>query len=397
MTTAVRAAPRTARRARLGVSLLFLTNAVVYASVIPRIPGFKADLGLSNTELGLAIAAGPLGALVAGAVATQLLARLGSARAGVLAAALMSVNLLSIGLAQTGWWLAAGLFVAGFCDSVGDVANNLHGLRVQRRYGRSIINGFHGIWSVGAVAGGLLGSLAAGLQIPVLTQLTATAAIFLMISVACSRLQLTGRDADDRDQLHHDTGDTPSRWPASVRTLAAIGALAALAGVVEDSGASWGALYLAGSLGAGPGLAGSAFITMAVCMSVSRLTGDWFVNRYGERRVAGAGGLLAVGAMTAALVFPSTVSTLIGFGLAGLGTATMIPAAMHAGDKLTGLPPGAALTVVSLIARVGFLIGPPAVGVLADAANLRIALIVVPVAAAAALCCSRVLPTRLRA
>ncbi|MET1006725.1 MAG: MFS transporter [Propionibacteriaceae bacterium] len=378
------------RRARWGVSLLFLTNAVVYASVVPRFPQLKADLGLSNTVLGLVIAAGPLGALLAGLVATQVVGRLGSARTGVVASALMSVNLLSIGFAPNAWWLGAGLFVAGFCDSVGDVGNNVHGLRVQRGYGRSIINSFHGIWSVGAVAGGVLGSAAAGLHVSVATQLTATAAAFLMVSLAASRLQLPGPDPTDRRP--EDTAAGRLRASGStLRALATLGALAALAGVVEDSGASWGAVYLSGSLGAGPGLAGSAFLTMAICMAVGRLTGDRLVDRYGERQVAATGAVLAAVALGASLIWPSTASVLVGFGLAGLGTATMIPAAMHAADHLPGLPPGAAITVVSLVSRLGFLFSPPLVGVIADHSSLRFALATVPVAALAALVCSRAL------
>jgi fucose permease len=386
------------RRARVGVSMLFLTNAVVYASVVPRFPEFKAALGLSNAGLGLAIAASPLGALVAGAVSTPVIARLGSARAGVLASVLMAANLVSIATAQSGWWLAAGLFLAGFCDFVGDIANNLHGLRVQRRYGRSILNGFHGLWSVGAVGGGVLGSAAAGAGLPVLVQLAVTAVVFVGASLAASRLLLSGSDQADRDP-GHAAGPPGGRLipKAAARGLLAMGAVAALAGVVEDSGASWGAVYLSGSLGAGPGLAGVAFIVMAISMSVSRLTGDWFVNRFGERAVARVGALVAALAMAAALAVPSTVGTMVGFGLAGLGTATMIPAAMHAADQLEGLRPGAALTVVTLITRVGFLVSPPLIGVIADAAGLRVGLVVVPVAALVALVCSRVLTSTRRA
>lgn len=381
-----------ARRARWGVSLLFLTNAVVYASVVPRFPQFKVDLALSNTALGLAIAASPLGALAAGMFATRVVAGLGSARAGVSASVVMSLNLLCIGFAQTGWWLALGLFVAGFSDSIGDVANNMHGLRVQRRYGRSIINGFHGVWSVGAVAGGALGAVASGLTISTATQFVFTALFFSIVSLGCARLHLAEPARVHRTAGQHGRPERRPRIPGpTLRTLIVLGALAALAGVVEDSGASWGAVYLSGTFGAGPGVSGLVFVSMAVSMSVSRLVGDRFVNHYGERTVAAAGAALAVVAMSVALVLPTPTTTIIGFGLAGLGTGTLIPAAMHAGDDLTGLPHGAALTVVSLVSRVGFLLSPPVVGLIADTTSLRLGLAVVPLASLAALLCCRVL------
>lgn len=386
---------REASRARLGVSLLFMINAIIYASVVPRIPQFKSELYLTNTELGLIVAAAPLGALVAGSVATHVIARLGSARAAVLSSAVMAANLVVIGSANAGWWLAVGLFLAGFCDSVGDVANNMHGLRVQRRYGRSIINGFHGIWSVGAVIGGVLGSAAAGLHMPIFGQMVVVAVVFAAASLACFRLLLPGSDVTDSAVAAEDAPDSGSRVTAATwRTLITIGAVGALAGVVEDAGASWGAVYLSGSLDTGPGLAGVAFIALAVFMTVGRLVGDWFVDRFGERAVARIGSLIAALSMAIALVFPTVWTTILGFGMAGLGTATLIPAAMHAADKLPGIRHGLALTAASLMMRIGFLLSPPIIGMVADLTSLRVGLIVVPVAAIAVFFCSRVLERR---
>jgi hypothetical protein len=84
--------------------------------------------------------------------------------------------------------------------------------------------------------------------------------------------------------------------------------------------------------------------------------------------------------MGAALAFPSVPSTIAGFAAAGLGIATLIPAAMHAADRLPGLRPGTGLALVTWLLRIGFLASPPVVGLLADAAGLRVGLLVVPVA-----------------
>lgn len=401
-------------RARIGVSLLFLSNAVVYASVVPRLPELKQQLSLSNVELGFAIAAAPLGALAAGLIASRVIRRLGSARAAAASSAIMAANLLVIGSAQNLWWLAAGFFFAGFCDSVGDVANNMHGLRVQRRLGRSIINSFHGVWSVGAVLGGALGFLAAGMELPILATLTVTAAVFVVVSLLTLRLLLPGHDdlereaaraADDtseRQPQATEPSPTTARSPKvprsvrvhALRLLAAIGAVGALAGVIEDSGASWGAVYLSGTLGTGPGVAGMAFISMAVFMTIGRLSGDLFVNRFGDRAVATVGALIAALGVTAALAFPTVLTTVLGFGLAGLGTATLIPASMHAADHIIGFNHGVALTATSLIMRAGFLLSPPLIGLIADAASLRVGLLVVPLAAVLIVVCARALPGR---
>ena len=157
--------------------------------------------------------------------------------------------------------------------------------------------------------------------------------------------------------------------------LTALGALAACAALVEDAGSSWGALFLRHEVGTGPALGGLAFVALQVAMTAGRLTGDRVVDRLGQRRVALAGGALIVVGAGLALGLPSIATALGGFALAGLGVATLVPAVMHTADELPGLPAGVGLTVVSWLLRVGFLASPPLVGLVADAAGLRVALL----------------------
>lgn len=112
-------------------------------------------------------------------------------------------------------------------------------------------------------------------------------------------------------------------------------------------------------------------------MTVGRLTGDRVVDRFGQRRVARVGGMAIAAGFGLALGLPSLATTLIGFALAGLGVATLVPAVMHAADELPGLPAGVGLTVVSWLLRVGFLVSPTLVGLVADAVSLRAALLAV--------------------
>ena len=95
--------------------------------------------------------------------------------------------------------------------------------------------------------------------------------------------------------------------------------------------------------------------------------------------------------MGLALAFPSVATTLGGFALAGLGVATLIPAVFHAADELPGLPRGLGLAVSSWLLRIGFLISPPLIGVLADAISLRVALLTVILAGLGALVLGRFL------
>jgi MFS family permease len=160
---------------------------------------------------------------------------------------------------------------------------------------------------------------------------------------------------------------------------------------VEDAGASWSALYLRNELGTGAAAAGLGFVALQSAMTVGRLTGDRVVDRFGQRLVAQVGGALIAVGMGAALAVPSVATTLIGFALAGLGVATLIPAVYHAADELPGLSSGSGLTVINWLLRIGFLVSPPLIGVLADLTSLRAALLTVVVAGVGALVLGRVL------
>ncbi len=383
----------TARRARTGVALLFFTNGALFANLLPRYPAIKAALGLTNTEFGLAVACFPLGALLSGLAAGVLIRRFRSSRVAFAGTILTSAGVLAAGLSATWALLAGALFLAGVADAMTDVAQNSHGLRVQRRYGRSIINSFHAIWSMGAVAGGLMGAAAAGLDLPLGLHLGVSAALFSAIGLLAYRLLLPG--AEPTDVVPAVKASTPrtARGSMIIRLgiLTALVLLAASGSVIEDAGSSWAALYLSSSLGAATSVAAFGFIALVGMQFVGRIVGDGLVDRFGERLVARVGGLTAAVGMGAALALPSVWLTVVGFGLAGLGISTLVPAAMHQADRLPGLKPGTGLAVVGWLMRIGFLLSPPIVGSIADATSLRMGLIVVPTAGIAVVLLSGVL------
>lgn len=391
-----------ARRARVGVAVLFFTNGAIFANLLPRYPGIKADLHLSNGSFGLAVAAGPVGALIAGLTAGALIRRFRSSRVAIAATVLTAVGILVAGVAPAWIALAGGLFLAGAMDSVTDVAQNSHGLRVQTLYGRSILNSFHAIWSAGAVIGGVLGAAAAQVGLPRSVHLTASAIVFSLMALMSWRLLLAGpepggvvRDASET------TGDAPSAAPSAGSKgrwvlLGALVVIAASGAVVEDAGSSWAAIYLAGSLDATAFVAGLGFIALQGLQFVGRIGGDRLVDRFGQRAVARTGGLVVLLGMSSALAVPTIAGSIVGFGLAGLGVATLIPATMHAADGLPGFRPGTGLTILSWLLRVGFLLSPPVVGAVADASSLRVGLVVVPLAGVLAAVFARVLVGRVR-
>ncbi|WP_430782408.1 MFS transporter [Actinoplanes sp. G11-F43] len=385
---------RQARHARAAVAALFLTNGAVFFNIVPRYPQIREDLHLSNVALGSAIAAMPIGALLAGLLAGAFIRRFHSARVAAFGVILTTVTSLTVPFAPNGFGLAAALFVFGALDSVIDVAQNTHGLRVQRHYGRSIVNSLHGVWSIGAVLGGLMGSAAAGLNLSLGLHLTISAVIFSIVALAAYRFLLPGPDdSPTPDPAETKTDQEPIK-AAAVRLLAALGVLAACGALVEDAGASWGAIFLTDELHTDAATAGLAVVAMQVAMTIGRLTGDRAVDRFGQRTVVRYGAALGAIGMAAALAYPTVPTALAGFALAGLGVATLVPAAMHTADELPGLSPGTGLTIVSWLLRAGFLLSPPLVGFLADQFSLRVGLLTVVAAGVLTLLFARVLVNR---
>ena len=382
------------RRARIAVSALFLTNGALFANLLPRYPEIKADLAMSNAAYGAAVASFSAGALLAGPTAGVLIRRFRSSRVALATTVALAALILVAGLAGTPVLFAVALFAAGACDAVTDVAQNVNGLRLQRNYGRSIINSLHAIWAVGAIVGGLMGAGAIALQIPRPIHLAAAAVLFCGVVLAAYPWLLHGPDHDDHPSRRSAEGS--GIGAVVLLTLLALVGIAVAGATVEDAGSSWATLYLRDSLGAPGAVAAMGYIALVGFMFLGRMTGDRLVDRFGERAVARSGGLITAAGMGVALAFPSVPGTIAGFAAAGLGVATVIPAAMRAADELPGLRPGTGLTVLTWLMRVGFLGAPLIVGVVADATSLRTGLLTVPVAGAALVLLAGVLSSRRR-
>lgn len=380
------------RRARLAVGLMFVANGIVLTTILPRLPEIKADLDLTNAALGLALAAGPVGSLTAVPLTGRLIARFGSAPVAATAGLLLGTTVPLVALVP-GWAaLAATYLVLGAADGVMDAAMNAHGLRVQNRYGRSLINSMHGLWSVGAASGAALGTTAAALRVPLVVHLSVVGGVAVLAAVAAAAWRLRGPDPSDLTAPQDDTatdsgqpraGPSRSGVRSAVRPLLWVGLLGILAGIPEDVANTWSTLYLAEDRGAPPGLAGLGYTIFAVAMMVSRFSGDRVTDRWGTVTVARVGGLMAFVGYVVVLSSPWFALSVAGFALIGLGIAPAFPSLFHASGHWPGVRSGDGVTVLSWVARLGFLVTPPVVGLIADWSGIGTGLLVGAVAALA--------------
>ena len=372
-------------RARAGVCLVFLANGLGFANLVPRFPEIVAHLGLSKAAFGQAVAAASVGALLAGLAASWLISHLTSAKVASLGMLVVALALLGAGLARSWLVLAVCLLVMGGTDSIVDVAQNAHGLRVQRRWGASIVTSFHASWSLGAVLGAAMGQAMAGAGVRLGTHMVLTAAVLLLLSTGplLAGWFLPGHDRADRDpdQNKELDGGAQVRPVASVRrprpitvlVLIVVGLLCAASMFPEDVAMNWSSLLLS-EQGAGAGRVGLGLVALQGTMIVGRLVGDRIIDAVGQRAVIAWGGALVTLGMSVALLVSSVPGTLLGMAISGVGCAVAVPVAYSAADDVEGLPPGLGLTVVSWLARLAGLLAPPVVGRLADVHGLWVAL-----------------------
>ena len=372
-------------RARAGVCLVFLANGLGFANLVPRFPEIVAGLGLSKSAFGQAVAAASVGALVAGLAASWLISRLTSAKVASLGMLVVALALLGAGLARSWLVLAVCLLVVGGTDSIVDVAQNAHGLRVQRRWGASIVTSFHASWSLGAVLGAAMGQALAGAGVGLGTHMMLTAVVLLVLSTGplFAGWFLPGHDRADRgpdeikefDNASAVRPATSSRrvGPVTILVLLVVGLLCAASMFPEDVAMNWSSLLLS-EQGAGAGHVGLGLVALQGTMIVGRLVGDRIIDAVGQRAVIAWGGALVTLGMSIALLVSSVPGTLLGMAISGAGCAVAVPVTYSAADDVEGLPPGLGLTIVSWLARLAGLLAPPVVGRLADDHGLWVAL-----------------------
>lgn len=370
---------RRTSRARIAVSAMFLTNGAIFANLVPRFPEIKTELAMSNTTYGIVVAAFPVGALVAGLAAGAVIRKLTSARAGLVCTVGIALLVFAAGLSTTSVLLAALLFVGGACDAITDVAQNTHGLRVQREYGRSIINSLHAIWSLGATAGGLIGTWGAANGIALQTQLLVNGAVWSLVAIVAAILAEAphvSREMHVSEAGAATDGETKVPGPRPWRLLAPLVILAISGTLLEEFGSSWSALFVLRETDAPAALAGLGFTVMLASQFVGRMLGDPMTDRWGRDAVARSGGVLITLGVLLAMFGTGCPWAFAGFALIGFGCATLVPAAFAAAARVPGLPHGTGIAILGWLMRLGFLVTSPVIGAISDAASLRVALVV---------------------
>lgn len=355
--------------------LVFALEPLPFGAWLAQIPDVKAAIGLSKAELALALIGLPLGVLPALQFAGRILNRFGPRRllavafpahAGIVCLPLLAPNQIMLFLA---------LVVYGGLIAVFLTALNVYAGRLEKQRGVIIMNRAHGYWAIGVMVGSVLVPILGG-HPPVIVALIVGAPAGIAGWYCALRLE----------RLEGDEAGRPVRRRRRLRALpsglAFISVAMLAASMTEGAMADWSAVYLAERLPPEATHAGIAVTIYSGFLALGRFTGDYGKRLFGTVSLARlALGLALVGLVVLALPFPVGAAYL-GFALVGLGVSVGFPLGVSAAAALDDSHEGENIAIVSSVTTIGFLVGPPLIGFVADAAGLRLGLaVLIPILA----------------
>lgn len=367
----------------LAVFFVFFAQAAAFASWLPRLPELKAAFGLSEGALGALLMALPAGAIVAAPLAGLATARASPRALNVAAMACLLAAIALIGAAPGPVPLAAVLLLVGLGGGVMGVVMNAAGLAVEEELGRPILSRCHALYSVGLATGALLAGVFLAAWASILAHLATVASVILVAVLAVARW-LPGRAPEAE-------GDAPRfAWPSGALLVPAAVACGCL--LAEGAAVDWSAVYLDTVLSAPAATVGLGVAAFSGAMALVRFGGDRLTERLGERRLVTGGAALAVAGFALVALAPDHRAALGGFLLAGLGLAPIVPTAFRIAGRLSPRNPGLGVAAASSLGYAGFLLGPALVGLMAEAAGLRLSFAAVAGLLAAVALLSRRMP-----
>ncbi|MEV5779103.1 MFS transporter [Streptomyces antimycoticus] len=362
---------RRLRQGRASLAISFFVQGAIFALLVTRIPALQDRYGISDGLLPLFLAAVPILAGVGSVGTEHLVKRMRPGLVLRVVQPIVSVALLAAGSGTTVWQLAAALAVFGLTVGALDASMNMLGVSLQRAYGRSIMLGFHGAYSLGGIAGASLAWVGAYWDLPLPTLYAPLVATLVPVALIASRWYVDRQGDHQADDQADDHGAA-----VSMRALLPLCLVMAFAYIGDSTVSNWSAKYLEDVLHSSEQLATVPYNVYMVTTLLGRSFGDFGVRRFGAVAVVRAGALLAGAGFAVVAAAPGPWVGMGGFTLLGLGLCVLVPQTFAAAGRLFPGASDAAVARLNIFNYVGFLIGSPLVGALGGAWNYRAAMLV---------------------
>jgi MFS family permease len=347
---------------RRSVSVFFFMHGLCFASWASRIPTIQSTLNLSASALGTILFALPLGFFISLAFAGGLIAKVGSKKAVVLSSILYSASLVGIGFSTSAEQIAVTLLMFGFFANLLNISINTQAVAVEALYQKRMMATFHGLWSLAGFAGAAIGTWMIGKGVAPLQHFLFISITFLIAIAICS-FHLVKKDSSP--------GERTPLFALPDKALLGLGLIAFCSMMVEGAMFDWSGIYFTDVVHVNNELTGVGYTTFMIAMAAMRFLADGLAGRFGLKRILQVSGIFASIGLLVAVIQPQLLPAIFGFLLIGLGVSSVVPMVYSAAGKSKTMAAGTAITAVSSLGFMGFLIGPPAIGFIADASSLR--------------------------
>lgn len=357
--------PLSGKREQFATRAAFLAAGLTASAWAPLAPYAKARVGVDAAGFGVLLLFLGLGSIVAMPITGALTSRFGCRAVIAVALLLIAATVPFLAIVDTPVALAIVLAVYGASIGVLGVGMNIQAIIVEQDSGRSMVSGFHALYSLGGMvgAGGVSVLLGAGLS-PLGATIAVSAILLVVLTASFPGLLTYGSREQARTPLFV--------LPKGV--LIAIGALCFAVFLSEGAVLDWSALFLISSHGMESSTAGLGYTMFAVTMTLGRFAGDWIVQTFGRAKVILFGGMISALGFCVAVLALNQIVALAGFALVGLGASNIVPVLVSAAGRQKIMPPGLAVASVSTMGYAGILLGPAGVGFVAQHSSLGFAM-----------------------
>ena len=361
------------KRIRLAVFLFYFSMGLMFASWASRIPDIKTRLGLSDAALGSILLALPLAQMLMVTFSGKIVAKFSSKRVAIIALPLYSICLSNIGLVQAGWQLAIALFLFGIAGNLCNISVNTQGVMAERLYDRPIMSSFHGSWSLAGFTGSLVGMLMINLKIiPYFHFLIVIFLVWIVIYLNYKFL-IGGKPSAGEEEPRRKFFNKPDQ------ALVQLGIIGFCSMASEGAMFDWSGVYFKDVVQAPASLVVLGYSSFMIMMASGRFLADKITSKIGRKSLMQICGIMITAGFYTAILFPNVITAAIGFMVVGLGVSSMIPSVYSAAGKHTGVTPSIAIATVASISYFGFLMGPPLIGYISEAAGLKYSFAVIGV------------------
>jgi MFS family permease len=359
-------------RARLAGSWAYASQGLCFAALVTRVPTIQERFSLTEGSLALLLGLVPIIAGVGSIVAGSLISRFGSASVLRVLGPLTPIALVLVGFSPSMPLLITSLCLIGFALGAVDATMNAQAVAVEVKYGRSLVGSFFAVFSLASIVGAGLAAVAAGTSLSLGWFFVIIAAIVIPAQLVVGRWLLRGRV-----ELSGQVDDVSPEHPSAIkphvpwRPIVVIGIALAAVYVADSAASNWSAVYLTKALGSSESVAALAYAVYALAMLIARTFVDRGVMARGPVLLVRIGASVGVVAAILIAVAPSEAWGLVAFGILGAGLAPVIPLAFTAAAQHDEMGTGVAIARVNVFNYVGFVVGAPLIGLVADMSSLR--------------------------